>query len=119
MAWNEERERRQFVGRVRQRMNDLDLNHAELAKRIGAGRSAVTKMLGPEADSWWMGDRIVRLPDALECNGHWLLTGKGPMQRPDIAPPDLRYTVAQEFLADLDTWLTERRWITPLRKLGK
>lgn len=120
MGWNEERAWREFVARVRLRMDDVDLNHGELAERIGTSRPSVTKMLGSTEPAWPFGDRMVRMPDALECNGHWLMTGKGPMQRPDLAPPDLRYTVAQEFLADLESWLTERRWLTPLpQKPGK
>ena len=67
--------RRQFQQRIKQRMAALEMNQAELARHCGVSRGTVTEWLGSKA---WLpkGEAMMLLPDALKCDGHWLLTGR-------------------------------------------
>lgn len=52
------------------------MSQADLARELGVGVATVSE--------WFTrgrvpsGEVILRLPDALEVSGHWLLTGRGP-----------------------------------------
>lgn len=83
---------RDVVARMKIRMHQLDLNQSELGRRLGVTHAAV---------AGWMSLRFMpqfsilpRLPKILQCNGHWLLTGEGPVtERPDAV--DLREAQGQ------------------------
>lgn len=64
--------------RIQKRMQVLGLRQQDVANRIGATQSTVSAQLDPAGSRWMNGDKLVRLPHALECSGHWLLTGEGP-----------------------------------------
>lgn len=63
------------------------MSQADLARELGVGVATVSE--------WFTrgrvpsGEVILRLPDALQVNGHWLLTGRGPRdgeRRPGTDP---------------------------------
>lgn len=70
----------ELLRRIRLRFEQLGITKNELARRIGAA--------GPTVIEWFTqgalpdGEKLARLPEALEVNGHWLLTGDGPMLPP-------------------------------------
>lgn len=70
--------RRAFYKRVQRRLEELGWNHAEFARRIGKSSGVVggyfNKLSMP------MGDDLIKWPEILKCNGHWLLTGQGPAE---------------------------------------
>lgn len=77
---------RGFMRRVQLRMTQLDVNQSELARRIGVNHASV---------SGWMSGRftpqlfaVLELPKALQCDGHWLLTGEGTPDKKPVAPAE-------------------------------
>ncbi len=72
--------------RIRKRMQVLGLRQEDVAQRIGARQSSISAQLASDSDRWLSGDKVVRLPHALECSGHWLLTGEGPEVPADGSP---------------------------------
>jgi transcriptional regulator with XRE-family HTH domain len=68
-----------FFERLRQVLDDRGLSQADLARELGVGVATVSE--------WFTrgrvpnGDVMLRLPGALQVNGHWLLTGEGPRER--------------------------------------
>jgi len=74
------RQGEELLRRIRLRFEQLGITKNELARRIGAA--------GPTVIEWFTkgalpdGEKLARLPDALQVNGHWLLTGQGPLLPP-------------------------------------
>ncbi|MBA4159362.1 MAG: helix-turn-helix transcriptional regulator [Gemmatimonadetes bacterium] len=68
-----------FFERLRQCLDDRGMSQADLARELGVGVATVSE--------WFTrgrvpnGDVMLRLPEALRVNGHWLLTGEGPRER--------------------------------------
>jgi transcriptional regulator with XRE-family HTH domain len=75
-----------FFERLRQVLDDRGMSQADLARELGVGVATVSE--------WFTrgrvpnGDVMLRLPQALDVNGHWLLTGEGPRDRDDDAGGD-------------------------------
>jgi len=64
-----------FFERLRQCLDDRSMSQADLARELGVGVATVSE--------WFTrgrvpsGDVMLRLPQVLRVNGHWLLTGEG------------------------------------------
>ena len=56
------------------------MTQAELSRRTGAASPTVNEWFKSEAIP--DGVMLARIAEALDVNGHWLLTGEGPMARP-------------------------------------
>ena len=69
-----------MLRRIRLRFEQLGITKNELARRVQAA--------GPTVIEWFTkgalpdGEKLARLPEALGVNGHWLLTGDGPVLPP-------------------------------------
>lgn len=80
MAKARSRQGEELLRRIRLRFDQLGITKNELARRIGAA--------GPTVIEWFTkgalpdGEKLARLPEALQVNGHWLLTGQGSMLPP-------------------------------------
>lgn len=63
------------------------ITQAELAKALDVDRSRVSRWFNPDAVQGEVpgADYLPLLPDLLGVDGHWLLTGDGPMHRKDPA----------------------------------
>ena len=67
-----------FFERLRQLLDDRRMSQADLARDLAVGVATVSE--------WFTrgrvpnGDVMLRLPAALNVNGHWLLTGEGPRE---------------------------------------
>lgn len=70
--------------RIAARMAALGLSQSELARRLGTGQSTVQGWV--EAGKLPGTRYLADLPAALECSGHWLLTGEGPIEPPGQTP---------------------------------
>lgn len=88
-----------FVRRLREALQLRGLSQADLARRIGVGEATVSEWLTRGRAP--LGDVMLLLPEVLDVNGHWLLTGNGPREIPDGEHPDLYRQGAQDVLADV------------------
>lgn len=67
-----------FFERLRTLLDERGMSQADLARELGVGVATVSE--------WFTrgrvpnGDVMLRLPHALGVNGHWLLTGEGPLE---------------------------------------
>lgn len=63
------------------------LPQADVARAFGVDRSRVSRWFNPDAEQGEMPgpDYLPLLPELLGVDGHWLLTGEGPMRRTDPA----------------------------------
>lgn len=61
--------------RVARRRRSLDKTQEQLAQALGRRQSYVSELEG--RDSPPESKTLLLLPDALPCDGHWLLTGDG------------------------------------------
>lgn len=75
-----------FRDRLRLAMSVRGITQTELGKRIGVRQATVSQWLSRTNPSEPKADQLLRLPDALGINGHWLLTGRGSM---DDTPGDV------------------------------
>jgi len=72
-----------FIERLRQVLDDRGMTQADLARELSVGVATVSE--------WFTrgrvpnGDVMLRLPRAVDVDGHWLLTGEGPRERKDSA----------------------------------
>lgn len=64
--------------RLRLAFERSGLTQAELAQRCAAATGTVSDWFNPEKGAVPDGERMARLPAALNVSGHWLLTGEGP-----------------------------------------
>ena len=67
-------------------MSVRGVTQTELGKRIGVRQATVSQWLSRTNPSEPKADQLVRLPESLGINGHWLLTGRGSM---DDTPGDV------------------------------
>ncbi|MEZ4416215.1 MAG: helix-turn-helix transcriptional regulator [Gemmatimonadota bacterium] len=68
-----------FRDRLRLAMSIRGVTQTELGKRIGVRQATVSQWLSRTNPSEPKADQLLRLPEALGINGHWLLTGRGSM----------------------------------------
>ncbi len=66
-----------FTARLRRALKRAGITQALLAKRLGIDRSAVCNWLGGRSIP--KGEYLLQMPDILNVDGHWLLTGRGPI----------------------------------------
>lgn len=79
-----------FGEALRKAIKDAGRTQAWLAEELGVRGGTVTDWVQDRALP--SGDYMVRLPELLNCSGHWLLTGEGPM-RPDQDDAPVRLQV--------------------------
>jgi transcriptional regulator with XRE-family HTH domain len=97
---------------------------ADIAKALGQPHATVLKWRNGATPG---GDALSRLPAVLKVNGHWLLTGEGPMAAPG-ARPDLALeraaavagfaSVVQETVSQAIRDAIERSGVEPLSQEG-
>lgn len=63
--------------RLREAFERSGLTQEQLAKRCDASKAAVSDWFNPAKDAVPDGEKMARLPAALNVSGHWLLTGEG------------------------------------------
>lgn len=94
-----------FFERLRQLLEDRGMSQADLARELGVGVATVSE--------WFTrgrvpnGDVMLRLPHALNVNGHWLLTGEGPRETERGRDGDPYLCGAQDALARMGRCLEE------------
>lgn len=93
-----------FRGRLREAMELRGLNQSGLADLLGVRIATVSNWF--TRDRVPMGDVVIRMPDALGVNGHWLLTGEGPKERKPAAP-DLTREALQQIRRLVDSVLED------------
>ncbi|HEU4558460.1 MAG TPA: helix-turn-helix transcriptional regulator [Longimicrobium sp.] len=102
-----------FFERLRQVLDDRGMSQADLARELGVGVATVSE--------WFTrgrvpnGDVMLRLPAALNVNGHWLLTGEGPREYEQGADGDPYLRGASDAIARMTRAMDEvaRRFGTP------
>lgn len=86
-----------FFERLRLCLDDRDMSQADLARDLGVGVATVSE--------WFTrgrvpsGEIMLRLPQTLQVNGHWLLTGEGPRELEQHHGGDPYLRGAQDALA--------------------
>jgi transcriptional regulator with XRE-family HTH domain len=101
---------RALMRRVAQAMQIAGLNRAELARRVHLSAASVSE--------WWTKDAqpssntMQRMPRALHCNGHWLITGEGSMAPPKDSGAPLLARGVLVALAGLEDYVAQEksRW---------
>jgi hypothetical protein len=98
---------RAFIGRMKQRLDTLELTYTEFGRLLSCDHAAV---------SGWMALKytpklayVMQMPAILGCNGHWLLTGEGAMTvEGDAEPLDSGfYRGADLVINDVEDALTQ------------
>ena len=82
MDRHEMRRREEFLGRLREAMNDNEMTQAELARGVDASSATVSDWFSKKALP--EGAKMLLLPAVLKTSGHWLLTGRGPRTPPEM-----------------------------------
>ena len=108
-----------FFERLRQVLDDRGMSQADLAREVGVGVATVSE--------WFTrgrvpnGDVMLRLPQALSVNGHWLLTGEGPRDLAGDAGGDPYQHGVRDALERMNQCLDEvaRRFGTAKGPAGK
>lgn len=62
--------------RIRSKLDELGMNQADLANRVGVSKATITFWL--RGDHGLKADNLMKLAAALGCSPTWLQTGKGP-----------------------------------------
>jgi transcriptional regulator with XRE-family HTH domain len=94
-----------FFERLRMMLDDRGMTQADLARELGVGVGTVSE--------WFTrgrvpsGDVMLRLPQTLEVNGHWLLTGEGPRELGWEDGDDPYVRGARDALAQMNRCLAE------------
>jgi transcriptional regulator with XRE-family HTH domain len=73
-----------FQRRLRQAMGVRGVTQTELARRMGTRQSTISDWLaepGAKRTKLPSLEYVLQLPEALDVDGHWLLTGEGGMER--------------------------------------
>jgi len=94
-----------FRHRLRQALTVRGITQSELARRVEVRQATISQWFSSDAPAQPKAEQLIKLPRALEVNGHWLLTGEGTM--------DDRPTEAQLILEGIRRILETPR--TPLR----
>ena len=90
---------REFSARVKLRMDDLGFTQSDVARRLSSAQkhksgtsrraqSGISDWFNPSRRAMPNAETMLLLPGILRCNGHWLLTGRGPMTTDRSAPSD-------------------------------
>ena len=66
----------EFADRMHESMLARGLSQADVARRLGVRVATVNEWFTQARMP--SGQAMVKLPEILQVNGHWLLTGKGP-----------------------------------------
>lgn len=107
-----------FIERLRLCLKDREMSQADLARELGVGVATVSE--------WFTrgrvpnGDVMLRLPQALQVNGHWLLTGEGSREREPHRGMDPYLCGVQDTLGHMARSIEEaaRRFGTePMRRM--
>lgn len=78
-----------FADRLRSTRERRGFTQADLARRLGLTRAAISQLESTDTKSV-RGDNLFPLADALGVNARWLMTGKGdPGDRADTVVPPL------------------------------
>ena len=80
-------------------MSVRQLSQSEVARRVGCQQSVVSEWVAKNRAP--SGLYIIRLPEALEIDGHWLLTGEGELDRIPLTAADMPAHYARGGLAAL------------------
>ena len=90
---------RELCRRIAFSISVRQLSQSEVARRVGCQQSVVSEWInGGRAPS---GLYLLRLPEALEVNGHWLLTGEGELDDTPANDADMPAYYARGGLAAL------------------
>lgn len=108
-AWNADRARRELVERILRRLRLKDMTQSELADKIGSAKSSVSAALDLNGDGWFAGEKLVRLPAALDCSADWLFLGRGPEERIVLSEPQALLMGYRQALDDEQRDLERRR----------
>jgi transcriptional regulator with XRE-family HTH domain len=95
----DEQEIKELCRRIAFAMSVRQLSQSEVARRLGCQQSVVSewvaKFRAPSALYF------IRMPEALEVDGHWLLTGEGDLDRVQLSAKDMPAHYARGGLAAL------------------
>ena len=69
----------EFRNRLRRALSLRGMTQSQLAKTIGVRQATVSQWFNGESPAQPRAEQIIKLPEALSINGHWLLTGEGTM----------------------------------------
>ena len=94
----------EFRDRLRRALNRRGMTQSELARKIGVRQATISQWFSNDNPAQPKAEQMIKLPAALEVNGHWLLTGEGTL--------DDRPTEAQMVLEGIRRLLEQPR--TPL-----
>lgn len=92
-----------FFERLRAVLRARQMSQADLARQL--------RISGTTVSEWFTrgrmphGDVMLRMPEVLEVNGHWLLTGQGSRDRVPSADADPYFLGAQHVLREMQTCL--------------
>lgn len=96
---SDDAEVKEFCRRIALAMQLRQLSQSELSRRIGCQQSVISEWLYKNRAP--SGLYILRLPDALEVDGHWLVTGGGEMDRVPTTADEMPASYARGGLAAL------------------
>lgn len=80
---SEQELRRKFYHRLCLAKTYAGRSNAEIARRTRSSESTVGSWFDPKVKAMPDGIKMLQLPFALGVNGHWLVTGEGPMVQQD------------------------------------
>jgi hypothetical protein len=85
-----------FLARLKGRMETLGLNESSLARRLGTKQPNIQRWF---RGSWPGGEWMQKLPGALECSLHWLVTEQGDPLPPKASTGEV-YQLAKKVAAE-------------------
>jgi len=95
----DDREIAELCRRIAFSMSVRQLSQSEVARRLGCTQSVVSEWVAKHRAP--SGMYFCRLPEALEVDGHWLLTGEGDLDRIQLSAADMPAHYARGGLAAL------------------
>ena len=88
--------------RIRKAREAAGLTQAQLAQMVGSKSGRAGTVSDWEAGRLPNAETIAELPAVLGVDGHWLLTGEGPMRRTDPSKRDEFVDRVARMLEDLE-----------------